>query len=107
MKKLYESIPAEHRPALDTRAAGQDVQFSIFGGTEKSIGTTHFPLILTTTSGERIRLVLHALVLPNLFMGMFISRGGTSWWKGESWGGGRVQFVFDFGQSGECNVQGI
>ncbi|KAJ7768350.1 hypothetical protein B0H16DRAFT_1307798 [Mycena metata] len=104
-QKLYESIPAEHRPALDTGVAGQAVEFTVMGGTQEIIGTTLLPWILTTTSGERIRLVLHALVLPKLFMGMFIGNGGLSWLKSESWGGGRgPQFSFDFGQSGKCTA---
>ncbi|KAJ7761528.1 hypothetical protein DFH07DRAFT_883564 [Mycena maculata] len=104
---LFESIPAEHRPALDTGVAGQSVSFGLLGTSTNSIGTTLLPFILTAKTGERIRLVLHALVVPNLFMGMFIGRP-ISWWKSEVWGGGKGPlFTFDFGQAGSYEVQGI
>ncbi|KAJ7505261.1 hypothetical protein B0H11DRAFT_412104 [Mycena galericulata] len=106
-QNLFESIPAENRPALDTSVAGQSVPFSVLGSSATSIGSTFLPFILTTTTGERIRLVLHALVLPNLFMGMFIGNR-VSWLKSEAWGRGNgPRYTFDFGQAGQCEVQGI
>lgn len=79
------------------------------GGPMTSIGTTFLPFILTTTTGERIRLVLHALVLPNLFMGMFIGKGGLTWLESEAWGPSTngPRYTFDFGQTGRVEVQGI
>ncbi|KAF8188740.1 hypothetical protein BJ912DRAFT_1143343 [Pholiota molesta] len=83
-KALLESIPRAHRPALDRRTAGQAVA-TLTAGDMRSIGTTLFPLLLTDyTTGEKFRIVLHAIVLPNLFMGMFISGGGvvrTTQWR--------------------------
>jgi hypothetical protein len=71
-KALLESIPAEHRPSLDTRSK-QDVE-TLMSGTMKSAGTTFIPLMLKNKdTGENIRVVLYAIVLPNLFMNMFIA----------------------------------
>ncbi|KAJ6559136.1 hypothetical protein DFH09DRAFT_921982 [Mycena vulgaris] len=103
---LFESIPAEYRPALDTSAAGQSVSFSLMGTTAESIGTTFLPFILPTTTGERIRLVVHTLVLPKLFMGMFIG-SRAPWLKGEAWSGSGPTYTFDFGEAGEYQVRGI
>ncbi|KAJ7149330.1 hypothetical protein C8R43DRAFT_888163 [Mycena crocata] len=107
-QKLFELIPVDHHPSLDTGTAGQTVPFSLVGGSAKIIGTILLPFILTTITGERIRLVLHALVLPKLFMGMFIGKGGQSWLQSEAWGRGNGPlYTFDFGQAGEHKVQGI
>jgi len=75
----------------------------------KAIGTTFFPIILTNAqTQERIRLILHAFVLPKLLMGMFIGRGTATFLRVESWSGGSPRFTFDFGGGlGEIEVQGV
>jgi hypothetical protein len=75
----------------------------------KSIGTTFIPVIFTDAqTNERIRVVLYALVVPNLFMGMFIGQA-ADWIESQLWGGlGRgPMYTFDFGQGGKCMVMGI
>ncbi|KAF9471772.1 hypothetical protein BDN70DRAFT_938695 [Pholiota conissans] len=77
-KALLDSIPKDHRPALDTRRAGQAVE--TFSGTLISIGTTFLPVIFTNyTTGEKFRVVLYAIVMPSLYVPMFIggSRGSV------------------------------
>ncbi|KAM6497554.1 hypothetical protein JOM56_008027 [Amanita muscaria] len=95
---LLESIPEEHRPALDTSLAGQSIEL-LMGVPMVSVGTTFLPFILTDAeTGERMRIVLYAIVVPKLLVGMFIGRP-NNFWKGEVWSGG-VTFTFDFGQGG-------
>jgi hypothetical protein len=106
-KALLESIPSEHRPALDTTLADQSIA-TLMVGTMKSIGTTFIPVIFTAQMGGRIRVVLYALVVPNLFMGMFIGASATrNWIKEERWRGGVPSYIFDFGQGGKHEVIGI
>jgi hypothetical protein len=71
-----------------------------------SIGTTFFPFILTDAeTGKRMRIILYALVVTDLFMGMFIGRS-VDFCKSEVWSSGTVMFTFDFGQ-GERKVKGM
>jgi hypothetical protein len=73
----------------------------------KSIGTTFFPVILTDAlTGERIRIVLYAIVVPNLFMGMFIG-GSAQFLESQLWDSDGVMYTFDFGQGGVRKVKGI
>ena len=66
----------------------------------KSIGTTFFPVILTDAlTGERIRIVLYAIVVPNLFMGMFIG-ASAQFLESQLWDSDGVMYTFDFGQEG-------
>ncbi|KIL54592.1 hypothetical protein M378DRAFT_1052863 [Amanita muscaria Koide BX008] len=103
---LLESIPAEHRPALDTDLAGQSVEL-LMGGPVISVGTTFLPFILTDAeTGSRMRIVLYAFVVPKLLMGMFIGRP-NDFWREESWASGGVTFTFDFGQGGVHRVKGM
>jgi hypothetical protein len=103
---MLESIPAEHRPVLDTTIAGQSIEM-IAGGPMTSMGTTFFPVILTDKeTGERMRIVLYTIVVPKLFMGMFIGRS-ADFCKEEMWSSGGVVFTFDFGQAGERKVKGM
>ncbi|KAH9484604.1 hypothetical protein JR316_0004086 [Psilocybe cubensis] len=75
-RALLESIPSEHRPTLDTTFAGQEVES--FAGVLRSLGTTLFPLILKNAkTGESFRVVLHAIVLPKLYIHMFIGGQGS------------------------------
>jgi hypothetical protein len=73
----------------------------------KSIGTTFIPVILTDAqTGEKIRIVLYAIVVPNLFMGMFIG-GSSKFLKSSSWGPEGIMYTFDFGPGGVKQVKGI
>ncbi|PPQ87420.1 hypothetical protein CVT25_008116 [Psilocybe cyanescens] len=73
-RALLESIPAEHRPALDTSRAGQEIQ-NLTSEPLYSIGTALIPVILTNAdTGEKFRIVLHAIVVPNLYIHMFIGQ---------------------------------
>ena len=102
---MLESIPEEHRPALDTGMAGQSITM-LAGDPMTSLGTTFFPVILTDDeTGERLRIVLYAVVVPKLFMGMFIGRS-VEFCKMESWTSDGVMFTFDFGEGGEHKVKG-
>ena len=77
----------------------------MIGRTMKTIGTVMFPFILTKKdTGERMRYVLHAHVLPDLFMPMFISFGGVA--ELVSMGGGEITFEFKC-RNKTCLVEGI
>lgn len=84
---------------LDTSESDRKVDLPLFGGSMTVAGSAYFPFILTTSTNQKVRLVLRVYVLPNLSMGMFISQGGniglsiSSVWEG---GGNGPQFVFDF-----------
>ncbi|KAF9560289.1 hypothetical protein CPC08DRAFT_723452 [Agrocybe pediades] len=97
---LYESIPADHRPVLDKTDAGQAIG-TLFGpGDLKCIGSIFFPLILTNKeTGQRFRIVLRTLVMPNLLMSMYIGNGGHTdgILRYEAWEpGSGPTFGFDF-----------
>lgn len=69
---VYESIPEFHRPPLNTSQAitASDV---IFGGGIETIGSTIRPFVLVDRfTGTSFGLKMHALVMPNLHLGMFI-----------------------------------
>jgi len=103
-KALFESIPAEHRPVLDT--ADQTIQ-TLTSGPMKSIGTTLIPVIFTDEeTKEKIRVVLYAIVVPNLFMGMFIG-GSVGFLESQAWSFGKVIYTFDFGEGGVRKIKGI
>lgn len=104
---MLESIPAEHRPPLNTTIAGQSITTLTGSGSMTSLGTTFFPVILTDAeTGEQIRIVVYALVVPTLFMGMFIGRS-AEFCREEWWEFGSVTFTFDFGQGGVRKVKGM
>lgn len=72
VQALLESIPEAHRPALDQSDAGTQVK-TMFDSM-KAIGSVMFPFLLTHgDTGERMRYILRALVLPDLYIPMFIS----------------------------------
>jgi prolipoprotein diacylglyceryltransferase len=76
-------------------------------GRMTSIGTTFIPVIFTDAqTGEHFRIVLYAIVVPKLFMGMFIGRSAR-FLGSEAWGPEGVMFTFDFGQGGVKKVRGI
>ncbi|KAF8889203.1 hypothetical protein CPB84DRAFT_1749385 [Gymnopilus junonius] len=96
-KALYDSIPAEHRPSLNT-SYKPNVD-TLNAGIMTSIGTTFFPFILINKdTGERVRVILHALVLLNLFMSMFIGVTGGQIISTSAWGRNGPVFGFNFGQ---------
>jgi hypothetical protein len=71
-----------------------------------SIGTTLFPFILSgAETGERLRIVLYAIVIPRMFVGMFIGRP-IDFWHSEVWKSG-VTFTFDFGHGGLRKIKGM
>jgi hypothetical protein len=74
-----------------------------------SIGTTFIPVIFTDAkTGERIRVVLYALVVPKLFMGMFIGASKSAGFlQSSGWGPEGVMYTFDFGQGGVRKIKGI
>ncbi|GLB44181.1 hypothetical protein LshimejAT787_1601110 [Lyophyllum shimeji] len=100
---LYNSIPIDRRPTLDTSDAGMEIDYVLFGTKMTAVGSTFFPFLLTTgDTNERIRVILRAYVVPDLLMGMFIGRGGLTFRITEEWGGGvhprseGPAFVFHF-----------
>ncbi|RDB23868.1 hypothetical protein Hypma_009203 [Hypsizygus marmoreus] len=109
---LYNSIPLEHRPALDTSDAGKSVNLTIIGGTMTTVGSILFPFILTTDESEQVRLVLKVYVVPNLLMGMFWGQGQTGFKWSYQYGGFQnpnghgPRFNFDFGR-GDFHFYGI
>jgi hypothetical protein len=75
------------------------------GGDMRSIGTTFLPLILTNyTTGEKFRIVLHAIVLPDLFMGMFIGFGGDGVVSTMEYSANRVLHGFRLGEGDETTL---
>ncbi|CAA7263948.1 unnamed protein product [Cyclocybe aegerita] len=95
---LYESIPEVHRPPLNTEHAGVEVSFSIFGSSQKAIGSIIMPIILTDAEGNtQFRIKLFALVMPELLMGMFIGyESAGEYWRSALHGGGKVVYEFEF-----------
>ncbi|KAF4623911.1 hypothetical protein D9613_001418 [Agrocybe pediades] len=96
-KALYESIPAEHRPTLDEGSAEETVD-TLTVGNLKPIGSVFFPIILTNKETRQpFRIILRALVVPNLFMGMFIGNEGHSGIVAyEAWSRGGPTWGFNF-----------
>ncbi|KAF9459731.1 hypothetical protein BDZ94DRAFT_1324562 [Collybia nuda] len=104
---LYESIPEALRPALNTAEAGATVEFSLSGGKETAVGSVIMPIIFTNAiTGSQFIVKLYALVLPNLLMGMFLSRNTlfNSFLKSEEWGGGKVTFICNFGNGPDVHI---
>lgn len=70
-QKLYESIPQKHRPAL--RESTQEISM-MMGRAQIAIGETFVSILLKDNNdGKRFRVILHAYVLPQMLMGMFLS----------------------------------
>lgn len=106
-KALYKSIPSESRPELNTTDAGTTVTLSVIGGTMTAIGSTFLPFTLKTLEDEKVRLVLHTYVVPNLLMGMFLGTSKPGFGISSQWGPAQGPiFGFDFG-SEICRFQGI
>ncbi|KAG6828544.1 hypothetical protein H0H92_007622 [Tricholoma furcatifolium] len=94
---LYESIPPDVRPPLNKADAGTEISL-LMGGPMKAIGTTNFPFLLTDDSGKKVRIVLHAYVVPDLLMGMFMSQVPPTFDLSAAYGGGKVTFTAEFEQ---------
>ena len=100
---VYESIPQPFRPPLNTSQA-------IFGDGIETIGSTVMPFVLvdkiTATSFE---LKMHALVVPTLFLGMFIGYGNNilnNWKLGRCEDGSmRWTFHLDLGNGRMVTVE--
>ncbi|KIP02607.1 hypothetical protein PHLGIDRAFT_286700 [Phlebiopsis gigantea 11061_1 CR5-6] len=106
-KALLESIPEKNRPVLDETEAGFEVQ--TLSGSMTSIGSVMFPFLLTNRqTGERMRYILRALVLPGLFANMFISAGNNGIVEVIAYGGpgGRPVFTLKCRETA-CEVLGI
>ncbi|KAJ8082630.1 hypothetical protein AAF712_012553 [Marasmius tenuissimus] len=96
-KKLYESIPEQHRPPLDTTANVQTVSF-LMGSPQQALGSTIMPVVLTNaTTGRKFCIKLYALVMENLLMGMFIGRGDKTIFARSIWEDGQVTYLLQLG----------
>jgi len=104
-QKLYESIPEQHRPPLNTTNTGSTVTFTIPGTTQKSLGSTIIPIILTdATTGSKFCIKLYALVMENRLMGMFIGQGGINFIEATQWGRATVTYDMKFGNGHKAQV---
>jgi len=103
-KKLYESIPEQHRPPLDTRHS-QDVNFA-FGGIQKAIGSIIMPVVLTeATTGRNFCIKIYALTVEELSVGMFIGQGGNEFLGSTMWSTGKVTYNMQFGNGHRVQVE--
>jgi len=101
-KNLYESIPEEHRPALNASHARE--VGSLFGSMA-TIGSTIMPIVLENAeTGQKFCIKLYALVVENLLMGMFIGNGGIDFLEEESWARAGITRVFNFGNGRKATV---
>ena len=106
---MWESIPSARRPTLDVSEAGREISL-LTGGSIVALGSVFFPFLLTNKdTGERIRYIIKALVVPNLLMGMFIgATGGASIVQAQGWGRGQEGPVFTMKcRDSTCRVQGV
>ena len=104
-KDLYESIPEQHRPRLETNGALNEVAFTISGGSQKPLGSTIMPIILIdATTGQKFCIKLHALVMESLLMGMFIGDGGIDFIESIYGGGGAVTYAMSFWNGRKAQV---
>lgn len=95
LKALLDSIPVEHRPAIDTSQVGQAV--GTFFDDIKPIGTTLVPIIFKNAdTKEKFRIVLHAIVVPKLVTPMFIGASSGCLIRSRSYGPDGVEYHFNF-----------
>jgi len=107
-KALWESIPEQHRPPLNTIDKGMVVPNILFPSSKiKAIGSVIFPILLRDTNGKRFRMKLFALVVPEMQMGMFLSMNKAFIEETQYAGRGLgPEFTFNFdGQ--RVKVQGV
>ncbi|KAF8872020.1 hypothetical protein CPB84DRAFT_1691756, partial [Gymnopilus junonius] len=108
IKALFDSISAEHCPTLSTDYKPN--VSTLMSGSMTLIGTMLIPFILTDNStGKQIRVVLHAIVLPNLFINMVIGISGGEIIRSMAHSADRPLLGFNFGQGedGVTYVRGI
>lgn len=105
---LLDSIPATHRPQIDATTAGTKISLTFRGGSLESLGSVLFPVVFTTSTNQKVQLILYALVIPEFQIPMFISRdslaaslNGFS----EVWRGGPT-YTLDFGNE-KIDVKGM
>jgi hypothetical protein len=103
-KKLYESIPKQHRPPLDITDAGKEVGHAFSGATQNALGSTIIPIVFPDAiTGKKFCIKLYALVLDNFSMPMFIGQIGTQYlvtcWTREA-----VTYDMDFGNGNKAQV---
>ena len=73
----------------------------------RAVGTAFVPIVLTDAeTSQKFRIVLYALVLPDMMMGMFISHG-AGFIQSLAYGSGGPEYTFDFGNGGIRKVKGI
>ena len=102
-KKLYESIPQEHRPELDTCPHRVGL---MVGEDQTALGTAFIPIILKNADTDKpFRIVLHAYVLPNMLMGMFIS--DPAWVEVQQFRPSGREYGCDFGDGKIVRVKGL
>ena len=106
MKALLDAIPEEKRPVLDETNAGRKIELPLTGGEIVTLGSVFFPFLLTDMdTGERMRYVLNAFVVPKLLIPMFI---GTNWRSViQAMRRSDTDFTFIFKcREGTCRVKG-
>lgn len=65
-KKLYESIPEQYRPPLETNGALKKVAFALFNRSQMPLGSTIMPIILTDAiTGQKFCIKLYAFVFES------------------------------------------
>ena len=72
-KKLYQSIPAENRPKIESTE--RYVSY-VIGGSQRALGTISVPLLFENLDGDTtkwFRICLNAFILEDLKVGMFVS----------------------------------
>lgn len=93
---------------LDASEAGREIAL-LTGGSIVALGSVFFPFLLTNKdTGERMRYIIKALVVPNLLMGMFIgATGGASIIQAQGWEGGDGPVFTVKCRDSTCKVQGV
>ena len=109
LKKLYEFVPEQHCPLLNTRDAGKDVVFSLADKTEnKALGSIIMTIIFIDANTEEIFCIkLYALVWPgdDLSMGMFIGHSSLAFSDLTTiWSKGIITYEMKFGSGKKARV---
>jgi hypothetical protein len=72
----------------------------------RAVGTAFVPIVLTDAeTSQKFRIVLYALVLPDMRLGMFIAQG-SKFVEGCLDDGDGPVYTFNFGKGGIRNVDG-
>jgi hypothetical protein len=98
-QKLLNSIPAAHRPELDSRAAGTKIQVLLCEDMV-ALGSVLMPIVLKdANTNERIKFIFYALVVPNLLIPIFSSENALKDLNFKTNGAREHRiFIFDDGQ---------